>query len=131
MENLDEVFAKVYAQQEAKKREEVASLQAVDLMVQYDILTAANQAVEDAKKTASEAKTKFADMLAAAYKITVGMRVSVTKRTWKRAEPTTTVYEVIGWNHWAGANLTLKGRTVRKDGSLGDAHDISGDWKRV
>lgn len=117
---------------EQAKREEVARLQATELMAQYDAMTAADEAVKAADKTASEAKTKFADMLAAALKITVGMRVSVTTTSsWSRKTSRTTVYEVVRWTHAGGANLTLRGNPVRKDGTLGEQHDISSDWKRV
>jgi hypothetical protein len=114
-----------------ERREEVAQLQAERLMAQWEALQAARAATVTAKKYEASERQKYTDMLASALRITVGMRVTTTRRTWKRKEATTKTYEVTHYTLDGATTLSLTGRTVRKDGTIGAVFEIGADWKRV
>lgn len=116
-----------------RQREEIAELQATDLMRQWECFQAEKKAETDAHKAQVEAHDKFTRMLAEALRVKIGMRVSVTKSHGYGQKKTmrTTVYEVTYFSHYRGATLNLKGKTVLKSGALGEVRDIDSDWQRV
>ena len=115
------------------RRNEVVALQSLEILAQWDRLKVSEEAMSAARMNVAHERQKYTDMLAAARKVTIGMHVSVTKRHgYKQDSPLrTTVYEVTSYTLYGSTNLLLRGRTIRKDDSIGEIHDIGTGWKVV
>lgn len=116
-----------------QEREEIARLKADNLMAQWEVVKAAKVAADAAMDAHIAERLKFTEMLAGALNIKIGMRVTKTVGpTWKRHNTMVKTYEV---NKYAvlynPTQLTLWGRTVKKDGTLGEVFEIGTGWERV
>ena len=117
-----------------RDREALAKLQAADLMAQWETVEATEQAADEARKAVIAARQKYTAMLAEALNVRVGMRVTQTRKQGYVNGGTlvTKTYEVTDFSLYFGpTNLRLWGRTVRKDGSLGERFEIGTDWQRI
>ena len=70
-------------------------------------------------------------MLASALGVRVGTRVqSIKPPNWRRDKEMVKIYEVVDWRTSNGYILNLRGRTVRKNGTLGEIFEIDG-WEHM
>lgn len=114
-----------------RDREAVAKLQAENLMAQWETTCAAKDSLNAAKATYSLEHDRYTEMLAAALNVTVGMRVTRTRHRHGNQVPRTQTFEVTKFALYLPTTLTLWGRTVRKDGTMGEVFDIGTDWERA
>jgi hypothetical protein len=118
---------------EHEQREAIAHRQAVELMTQWNKLKAAEEAAKTASSAEVVERSEYTRMLAEALKVPIGSRVSVTRKVGYKmgGKMQTKTYEVTSFALWGSSSLRLWGRTVKRDGSLGENFEIGTDWKRV
>jgi len=116
-----------------RDRESVAQLEVEGLVTQWDVVVAAKRTEKEAQEAHKQERDRYKAMLAEALGVTVGMRVTRTKeRSWRDKTLVTQTFEVTGWKLTVSpAMLSLHGRTIRKDGTLGETHEIGSRWERV
>lgn len=128
----DAWYEEIEKRRAERSREEIAKIQAEGLMEQWEALKAAEIAQKQAEEFTCTQRGKYRDMLASALGVRIGTRVSVTKRhgCGPKAQMRTSIYEVSKIVVYGATALSLYGRTAKKDGSLGEVHNIGTDWKR-
>jgi len=132
--DYEELGRKMEEARKQRDREAIAMLKAESLMAQWEKLTAAEESAKQAKTIEQQERQRYTDMLAEALNVKIGMRVERTRKVGFRngGMIQTKTYEVTRYSLYVNAtSLCLWGRTVRKDGTLGDVFEIGTDWKRV
>jgi hypothetical protein len=126
----------VHAEREAEKRsnarDHIAKLSDV-LLRSFDSLIDAEDAKKAADKEHRDAKQSYTDTLAGLAGVKIGSRVTRTRtigRIRSKREQTQT-FEVGGIFLSGYTELSLRGKTVLKNGSIGEWHDIGTEWELV
>ncbi len=132
---MDQRQAFMAAERSKEEREAVANFAIEGLVEQWEGVQSATQERKLAVEAEALSKRQYADSLAAAFKISQGTRVYTENRRHKRGTYTKVQvrieYEVTRWVFYGATSLCLYGRTIRKDGTLGELREIGTSWRKA